>query len=169
MKTALVVIDMQQSLMDDGPWKADELVANVNGLVDAARTAGAPVIFITDRRVEPDPGLYPGLKASDSDLRIEKGYCNSFLETSLDDELKARGIQRLVVAGMQTDYCIDTSCRSAASHGYEVLLAGDAHSTFDHEHLAAEQIVAHHNRVLRQLPAGRGSVRVVSSGDVAFA
>jgi nicotinamidase-related amidase len=70
---------------------------------------------------------------------------------------------------MQTDYCIDTTCRSAASRGYRVRLAGDAHSTFDHEHLTAEQIVKHHNRVLYSFPADQGSVSVVATRDVAFA
>ena len=169
MKTALVIVDMQQSLVDNGPWKAKELIGRVTTLVDSARAAGAPVCLVTDRRVKPDPSLLPSLQPSDADIVVEKGYCDSFLETSLDAELKAKGIDQLVVAGMQTDYCIDTTCRSGASHGYKVLLVGDAHSTFDHEHLAAEQIIAHHNRVLRNLPAGRGSGSVVHVRDVKFA
>ena len=169
MKTALIIVDMQQSLVDNGPWKADELIRRVKGLVDSARAAGAPVVFVADRRVKPDPGLLPSLQSSDTDTVVEKGYCDSFLETSLDAGLKAKGIDQLVVVGVQTDYCIDTTCRSGASHGYKVLLVGDAHSTFDHEHLAAEQIIAHHNRVLRNLPAGRGSVSVVDARDVKFA
>lgn len=169
METALVIVDMQQSLMDEGPWKADELVERVNGLVDSARAAGAPVFFVTDRRVEPDPSLHPSLRPSPSDVLVEKGYCDSFLDTSLDADLKTKGAKRLVIAGMQTDYCIDTTCRSGASHGYQVLLVSDAHSTFDHEHLAAEQIIAHHNRVLRRLPAGDGFVSVVDANDVTFA
>lgn len=168
MKTALVVVDMQQGLFDEGPWNPDGLIRSVSGLVDAAKTAGVPIFFVTDRRVAPDPGLHPSLEPSDADVLIEKSYCDSFLETSLDAELKARGIERLVVAGMQTDYCIDTTCRSGAAHGYQVLLVGDAHSTCDHEHLDARQIIAHHNRVLNGFPAGRGSVSVVESNVLTF-
>ncbi|MCA8907172.1 MAG: isochorismatase family protein [Rhodospirillaceae bacterium] len=169
MRTALVVVDVQTSLMDRGPWQAEELVAQVTGLVDAARAAGAPVVLLTDRRVQPDPSLHSSLVPQPSDVLVEKGYCDAFLETPLDAELKARGVDRLIVCGIQTDFCVDTTCRSAASHGYEVLLVGNAHSTFDHEYLTAEQIVAHHNRVLRRLPAGRGSVAVIDAAEVAFA
>ena len=169
MRTALVVVDVQTSLMDRGPWQAEELVAQVTGLVDAARAAGAPVVLLTDRRVQPDPSLPSSLVPQPSDVLVEKGYCDAFLETPLDAELKARGVDRLIVCGIQTDFCVDTTCRSAASHGYEVLLVGNAHSTFDHEYLTAEQIVAHHNRVLRRLPAGRGSVAVIDAAEVAFA
>ena len=131
--------------------------------------AGAPVVLLTDRRVQPDPSLHSSLVPQPSDVLVEKGYCDAFLETPLDAELKARGVDRLIVCGIQTDFCVDTTCRSAASHGYEVLLVGNAHSTFDHEYLTAEQIVAHHNRVLRRLPAGRGSVAVIDAAEVAFA
>jgi nicotinamidase-related amidase len=169
MKTALIIVDMQKSLLDAGPWNADRVIDRVSGLVESARAAEAPIFFVKDRRVAPDAGLHPSLTTSDGDVFIEKSYCDSFLDTPLHDALDARAIERLVVAGLQTDYCIDTTCRRAASLGYRVLLVRDAHSTFGHKHLTAEQIVAHHNRILRSFPAGRGSVSAVDSRDVDFA
>ena len=62
--------------------------------------------------------------------------------------LAERGIRRLVLAGMQTEYCIDTTTRRARSLGYEVVLAADAHSTYPGA-LPAEQVIAHHNSVLK--------------------
>ena len=62
--------------------------------------------------------------------------------------LKARGIGHLIIAGIQTEYCIDTTCRRASSLGYEVTLVADAHSTWDTEHLSAWQIIDHPNQVL---------------------
>lgn len=168
MKTALIIVDMQQSLLDAGPWNADQLIAHVGRLVASAKAAGAPIVFVVDRRVGPDPGLHPSLDASDADLVIEKSYCDSFLDTPLNETLAAEAVERLVIAGLQTDYCIDTTCRRGASLGYKVLLVRDAHSTFGHQHLTARQIVAHHNRILRSLPAGRGSVSTVDSDDVDF-
>ena len=168
MKTALVVVDMQQSLLDASPWHTDQLLKHIGQLVESARAAAAPIFFIKDRRVAPDARLHPNLKASDDDIVIEKNYCDSFLDTPLDKTLKAKAIERLVIAGLQTDYCIDTTCRRGASLGYSVLLVRNAHSTFDHKHLSAEQIVAHHNQILRSFPAGRGSVSAVNMGDVDF-
>jgi nicotinamidase-related amidase len=169
VKTALVIIDMQRSLFEEGPWNADVLLERISRLIHSARQAKAPIVFVRDRRVEPDARLHPMLEANSSDIHIQKNYCDTFIDTCLDVELKAKSIERLVVAGLQTDYCIDTTCRRAASLGYTVLLVSDGHSTHDHEHLKAEQIVAHHNRILRSFPAGAGSVSVIESDRVNFA
>jgi len=169
MKTALLIIDVQRSMIEAAPWQADRLIERIARLIAAARQARAPVMFVRDRRVEPDGRLHPGLDARPDDLQIDKDFCDAFLDTPLDAALRAQGIERLLVAGLQTDYCIDTTCRRAASLGYAVKLVGDAHSTFDHEHLRAEQIVSHHNRILRRFSAGTGSVAVVASRAVLFA
>jgi nicotinamidase-related amidase len=54
-----------------------------------------------------------------------------------------------VIAGMQTEFCVDSACRAAAALGYRVVLASDAHTSFDTSVLSATQIVAHHNLTLR--------------------
>ena len=69
-------------------------------------------------------------------------------KTTLHKELHERGIKKLFVAGLQTEYCIDTTCRRASSLGYEVVLVEDAHGTWDSSLLKAEQIIDHHNQVL---------------------
>jgi len=78
----------------------------------------------------------------------EKWACSSFYNTDLDQRLRAAGIDTLVIAGLQSEFCIDTACRVAQSLGYKVTLAADAHSTFDNPVLSAHKIIAHHNRLL---------------------
>ncbi len=167
-RTALLIIDAQVSLIAEGAWNADAILSRIEGLIEDARRQGAPVIFVVDRRIEPDGGIHPALSVDRNDPVVEKGFCDSFLSTRLADVLDEGGVGRLVVAGLQTDYCIDTTCRRAASLGYDVVLVGDAHTTFDHEHLDAASIVAHHNRILRSFPADQGRVRVVSAAEVTF-
>ena len=58
-----------------------------------------------------------------------------------------QGIDHVIISGMQTQYCVDTTTRRAFSEGYKVTLVSDAHSTFDTEVLRAEDIVKHHNVV----------------------
>ena len=99
---------------------------------------------------------------------IVKSFCDSFMETHLDEILRSKKISKLVVGGMQSDFCVDTTCRQAATLGYDVLLVADAHSTLDHEHLKAAQIVAHHNRILRNLDSAKGRVRVLETENVSF-
>jgi nicotinamidase-related amidase len=169
MSTALLVIDMQKSLLGESPWNQDALLLNVRALIDRARSAGAPVVFVTDTRVEPDASIDDRLAPRPTDPVVSKDFSDSFSGTGLLQQLQGMGIDRLVVCGLQTDYCIDTTCRRAASLGYTVVLASDAHSTFDHEFLPAEAIVQHHNRILRAFPAGRGTVSTVPAGEVGFA
>ncbi len=166
MKTALLVIDVQTSLIAEGAWEASAILGRIGVLIASARSAAVPVVFVVDRRVGPDGSIHEALEVRDGDPIVEKSYSDSFLDTGLDDLLRSEGVGRLVVVGLQTDYCVDTTCRRAASLGYEVVLVSDAHTTFDHEHLTAPQIIAHHNRILRDFPAASGRVRVMPSSDV---
>lgn len=81
-------------------------------------------------------------------MLIQKHTPDAFHETNLHYELKSRKIKRLVIVGLQTEYCIDTTCRRAFTLGYEVTLVKDAHSTWDSSLITAQQIIDHHNHVL---------------------
>jgi nicotinamidase-related amidase len=81
-------------------------------------------------------------------LIVQKQHPDAFQETTLQDELTRLRISQLILTGMQTDYCVDTTCRRAYSLGYAVTLVQDAHSTFDTPALPAAQIIEHHNGVL---------------------
>ena len=156
--TALMIIDVQSGMFDDSDpvYKGNELLATVGALISRARTAGISVIYIQhdggdNHPLRPDkPGwpIHAAIAPTQDDLVIRKRHPDSFQETSLQHELETRGIKHLVVAGIQTQYCIDTTCRRAYSLGYDVTLVQDAHSTWDTEHLKASQIIAHHNQVL---------------------
>ena len=168
MSTALLIIDVQQSLVDEGIWGSKRVLERLNQLIATARSEQIPVVLVRDTRVEPDGTFHRSLDRQTHDLEIVKSFCNSFMETHLDEVLRSKNIDRLIVGGMQSDFCVDTTCRQAAALGYDVLLVSDAHSTLDHEHLKAEQIVAHHNRILRNFDSTQGRVRVSETAKVSF-
>ena len=62
--------------------------------------------------------------------------------------MKKQGIEHLIITGIQTEACVDTTCRRAFSMGYKVTLVSDTHSTWASEELTAQQIINHHNGVL---------------------
>jgi nicotinamidase-related amidase len=155
---ALVVIDVQVMMFDesDPVYQGDALLTKIHALIAQARAAGAPVIFV--RHDEPGtpmaagtPGwqLHPTLVPQSEDLIIDKRTPDAFYETPLQEELAARGIKRLVLVGIQTEICVDTTCRCAFSNGYQVTLVKDAHSTWNSPTLTAQQIIDHHNATLR--------------------
>ena len=155
--TALLVIDMQIGIVA-GAYRRDDTVARLADLVAAARASGTPIVFIQHeeeypplRHGGPDWQFHPALTPTADELVIHKRASDAFYETPLRAELAARAVRHLVVAGMQTEYCVDATCRRAASEGFAVTLVADGHTTEDSATLTAAQIIAHHNRTLGQL------------------
>jgi nicotinamidase-related amidase len=156
--TALLIIDVQLGMFEesDPVYRGDELLVTINDLIARVRDAGVPVIYVQHsggdgHLLEPgSPGwpIHPAIAPARGELIIHKRHPDSFQETALQHELEIRRVRRLIVAGIQTEYCVDTTCRRAYSLGYDVTLAQDAHSTWDTEHLEASQIIDHHNQVL---------------------
>jgi nicotinamidase-related amidase len=159
MTTALLLIDLQQGMFNSGqaPHEGAAVLSRVAGLIERARGEGMPVLHVQHDGGAGDPlqkgtagfEIHPMVAPAKGEPVFEKTECNAFHRTGLDEALRRLGATRLVIAGMQTEYCIDTSCRAARDLGYRVVLIEDGHTTFDSEVLPAAQIVAHHNRTLR--------------------
>ena len=94
--------------------------------------------------------MHPNLDVTDIDLVVKKSTPDSFYDTDLQEQLNSYKIRRVVKDGIQTEFCIDTTCRRAFSMGYEVTLVKNAHSTWDTNHLSASQIIDHHNSLLSE-------------------
>ncbi|MEM7129114.1 MAG: cysteine hydrolase family protein [Chloroflexota bacterium] len=157
-KQALLIIDVQNCMFNpvEPVFNSDTILTHLANLIDRARTAQTEVIYIQHNGPsgaphEPgEPGweIHPKIAPLPNELVIQKTTPDSFYQTDLKEELMKRGIDQLVTAGIQTDYCVDTTCRRASSEGYKVILVQDAHSTWGNESLTAEQIISHHNQVL---------------------
>lgn len=149
---ALLVIDLQVGCLGGSPPRLDleGTLDRVNALAEAMRKSGV-VIFVqhTDaaeglERGSANWALSPALARDAADLLIEKNACDAFLETNLDKMLRQRGVTELIIVGCATDFCVDTTVRSAAAHGYQVTVASDGHTTRDRPHLSAKKIIEHH-------------------------
>jgi nicotinamidase-related amidase len=134
----------------------EQLLANLQLLLDGARASKTPVIYV--QHCGPDgaphaPGLpgweiHPTIAPQPGELVVQKHTPDSFHKTTLRAELDALAIDTLILAGIQSDYCVDTTTRRAFSEGYTVELVADAHGTWGDGDLSAQQIIDHHNRVL---------------------
>jgi nicotinamidase-related amidase len=181
-RTAVVVIDVQNGLLDElggvrqreAASALDATIGRIAGLLDRARAAGVPVFYVQHDGGHGSP-LQPHSQAWEiraeiapqpGEPVIRKRACDAFFETSLDADLAALGVKRLVVAGCMTQYCVDTSVRRAVTMGYDVVLAADGHSTGDSGGLRFEQIIAHHNDVLDGFDAGSHAVEVRPISDI---
>ncbi len=68
--------------------------------------------------------------------------------TDLVEQLKARGAEGVVIAGMKTQYCVDSTCRAARDLGFDAVLIADGHTCADTPDVKAPVIIAHHNATL---------------------
>lgn len=173
MKTALVIVDMQEVLIPV-VWRGAELADRIAELARRARAHGAPVIALQQvggPMFAPDaPGtrLTPRLDLRPTDVVIQKTATDGFYRTELAAAL--HGVDTIVLAGVATDYCVDATARSAVSHGFDVILVGDGHAPAANGDqvagLSAEQIIARHNRILSAAVHPGGTVQVRAAADV---
>lgn len=160
MATVLLVVDLQVAMFSAAipPHDGEAMRARVAGLIARARSERVPILHIRHDGGAGDPlergtpgwSIHADVEPRDDEPVIDKTRCSAFNGTDLHARLKALGARRLVITGMQTEYCIDTLCRAAHGLGYTVTLIRDGHSTFATEDLPAAAIVAHHNRALYQ-------------------
>jgi len=175
MKSALLVIDVQKALCsgEEAAFDIDRVIVRINAVIAKARAAGAPVVFIQH---EEDNGplqfgtegwqLDERLSASPGDARVRKTATDSFHRTELQALLQSRGVGKLVVCGLQSEFCVDSTVRGALAHGYPVTLVADAHSTLNNGVLSAAQISTHHNVTLSNIGSFGPRVTPTAAADL---
>ena len=145
MQTALLMIDVQESFPQRPYWSqkgADVFLKHVNALIDGAQARGIPIVrvFHTDGPQTPDNPFahgsefvrpLTGLAPFEAALTIEKHRHSSLVGTPLATWLIENGIRRVIVAGIRTEQCCETTTRHASDEGWEVDFVGDATLTFD--------------------------------------
>jgi nicotinamidase-related amidase len=146
VKRALVVIDVQESFRRRPIWGAisnPEIVKSVQRLVEFSRAAGDLVIWIlhsepgTSTVFDPANGfvrLMDGLEALDGEPVVTKTSHNAFTTTNLQQFLTAAGVGAVVVCGIRTEQCVETTARVASDLGYQVTFVVDATATNPIEH-----------------------------------
>lgn len=171
---ALLIIDMQQGLFRGpaSPYSAEKVLLNICLLIEKARQARVPVFFARHTGPEGSPfsaqspltQLIPEMNVNaEQDSVFIKTFPNCFRDTGLEQQLRQRGVKQLVIAGMKTEFCVDTTCRAAPERGFKTVLISDAHTTMDSEHLSARKIIDHHNSTL-----GGPFVTLMTSADCRF-
>lgn len=146
MNRALLVIDVQESFRRRPNWaavSAPDIAGRAARLVAATRAAGDLVVWVlhaepgTGGPFDPDLGhvrLMDGLAPGAGEPVLTKTSRNAFTTTGLAQLLTARGIGEVVVCGIQTEQCCETTARLAADLGYRVTFVTDATATFPIEH-----------------------------------
>lgn len=155
-QTALLIVDMQTALVAGHPCREAELLGNLQTLLGAARSGGTEVIYVRH-----DGGAGDELEAGSDGWQIcaqlapaegekifEKRYNSAFKDTPLRAYLDGHGIKTLVLVGMQTEYCIDATCKAAFEFGYTLVMPHRTTATFDNSFFKAETIVDYYEQMI---------------------
>lgn len=173
--TALVVIDVQNGAVA-GAYARDAVVANVGAVVEKARAADVPVVWVQHSSDNLVPGseqweIVPELSPDESEPLVAKRYPDSFEETTLESVLADLAVGRLVVVGAQTDQCVRSTLHGALVRGYDATLVSDAHTTEDLSPWGApppELVIAHTNLYWDNHAAPGRTAGTVEAKDVDF-
>jgi nicotinamidase-related amidase len=173
--TALLVLDVQNGVVAEAHAR-DVVVANIGSLVDRARSAGVPVVWVQHADDQLERGseawqLVPELARQASEPLVHKSFSDAFEATDLADVLARASVGRIVVAGAQTDECIRSTIHGAFVRGYDVTLVGDAHTTEDLTGWGApppEMVIAHTNLYWQNQAAPGRLAAVTATKDVSF-
>ena len=152
--TALLVVDVQRGLVARGPWRADEVIGNIARLMGACRNAGVEVVHVQhdggpgqeDAPGTPGWEIHAAVRPDLGEKVVRKRFNSAFRETDLRDYLLESGIGTLILVGMQTEYCVDTTCRVAFEHGFRIVMPEMTNTTLDSGDLTGREIQRHWNR-----------------------
>jgi nicotinamidase-related amidase len=132
-QSVLLVVDVQVGVMQSA-WEAGPVIHNVARVVDKARAAAVPVIWVQhgDHNLVPGSAEWawvPELVAAPGEALIPKHFNSAFEQTALEDELARLGASHLVLAGAASNWCIRATAYGALDRGYDLTLVSDAHTT----------------------------------------
>ena len=154
-KTALVLIDLQNAVvgMNPAPHSAAQVVENSKRLADAFRGEGAPVVYVRvdlndfmslpvdqphNRGDKPLPAAASEIAASagfqPGDILVTKRHWGAFAGTGLEQQLKSRGIDTVVLTGISTNVGVESTARQGTGLGFAFVLVEDACSSQNAEH-----------------------------------
>ncbi|MEM7098998.1 MAG: isochorismatase family protein [Pseudomonadota bacterium] len=171
MPIAALVIDVQAGLVP-GSYNETQVLSAIQTTISKVRLAGGAIVYIQHchnqweplKKGNPGWALHPFLDTRETDVYVEKTASDAFYDSTLAQLLDEHNISDVVIMGLQTEYCVDATCRAALSRGFEVTLIKDGHTTGD-SLLNAELTIAHHNSVLENLAHPRSQIRVVTGTD----
>jgi len=172
---ALLIIDMQKTSFTPATPRFDSegVVKRINSLSQMFRLNKDRVFFIQHDGTKEgfcvplteEWEILASVDKKPEDLYISKTANDSFYRTTLRDDLLKMGVSELVVTGCATDFCVDSTIKSALINDFNITVIKDAHTTADRPTLKAKQVIDHYNWIWSEMTPTKGKIDVLSFDD----
>lgn len=174
-KKAIIVVDVQKALCVGGgaTYRSMDIISNINMVIAKAREVEVPIIFIQH---ETKDGAFirdaEGWKLADeldvesSDTIVAKSSSDAFKDTDLKRHLDTLKVNHLVVCGMQSEFCVDSTIRRALALNYAITVVADGHTTVDNEVIPAPMISKHHNCTWENITSYKNGVKAINASQI---
>lgn len=149
----LLVVDVQNTLINANPHNEQRVIENIKKLILTARDNKKEVLYVCHddgKGTKLENGtygwqIYDEIAPNSTELIFEKQYNSAFHKTNLKEYLDSKNIDTIILVGLQTEYCIDATCKSAFDHGYKIIIPEETNTTFDNDYLSGEKLYEFYN------------------------
>jgi nicotinamidase-related amidase len=151
--SVLLVVDVQTALIKEHPYNKKNVIENIKKLISIARDSNKEVLYVRHddgKGEELEYGtdgwqIYNEVAPNKDEKIFEKKYNSAFFKTGLKEYLESKKIDTIILTGLQTEYCIDATLKSAFDNGYSVIIPEQTNTTFDNEYLSGEKLYEFYN------------------------
>jgi len=149
----LMVVDVQNALIKKHPYNEQKVIENIKKLILAARGNKKEVLYVRHddgKGTELERGtdgwqIYNDIAPNSSEFIFEKEYNSAFHKTGLREHLESKEIDTIILVGLQTEYCIDATLKSAFDYGDKIIIPKETNTTLDNEYLSGEKLFEFYN------------------------
>lgn len=150
---ALLVVDVQNALINGHAYNEKRVIENIKKLISTSRENMKEVLFVRHddgKGTEFECGtygwqIYNEVAPNSNETIFEKQYNSAFHKTNLREYLQNKGIDTIILVGLQTEYCIDATLKSAFDYDYKIVIPEETNTTFDNEYLSGEKLYEFYN------------------------
>lgn len=152
-KIILMIVDVQNELINANPYNVDMVIANIKKLILTARDNKKEVLYVRHddgKGTTLEKGtygwqIYNEISPIKNEVIYDKQYNSAFYKTDLKEYLNSKDVDTVILVGLQTEYCIDATCKSAFDCGFKIIIPEETNTSFDNDYLSGKKLYEFYN------------------------
>lgn len=147
----LLIVDIQEIIVTKELYQYERFMSSVKQIIDLARISKVEVIYVRhDDGIELTKGregfeIYKEFQPERDEKIFDKHYNSAFRGTGLVEYLNSKNENTIMIAGLQTDYCVDATIKCGFEHGFAMIVPANCNTTLDNEYMTGKQSYQYYN------------------------